>query len=180
MRVTGGDLGGRTLASPKRGDVRPTTDMVREAVFSILGDVSGARVLDPFAGTGALAIEALSRGAAAATLVDLRTETARRNIEELGLDDRAEVVGADTFRWLDRAPEAAFDLVLCDPPYALSDPKSSRLAALLPRALAPGGRLVIESFAGGPIELDLPVVREREYGDTLIRIHQGREDGGEA
>ena len=88
LRITGGELGGRRIRVP-RGDVRPTTERVREAIFSILGDVAGARVLDLFCGSGALAIEALSRGAAEATLVDTRPATARGNLEALGLAERA-------------------------------------------------------------------------------------------
>ena len=93
LRITAGELGGRRIRVPKgaRG-LRPTTERVREAVFSILGDISGTRVLDLFSGSGALAIEALSRGASEATLVDTRPATARRNLESLDLSDRAEVV----------------------------------------------------------------------------------------
>ncbi len=89
MRVIGGEYGGRTLVAPRGRGTRPTSDRVREAVFSILGDVAGARVLDLFAGSGALAIEALSRGASAATLVDSSAAAvlaARRNLEALGLE----------------------------------------------------------------------------------------------
>ena len=100
LRVVAGELGGRRLSRPPRRSaaVRPTADRVREALFSILGDVEGATVLDLFCGTGALAIEALSRGAAGAALVDTRTALARRNVAELGLGDRCEVVA------LGRAP----------------------------------------------------------------------------
>src|SRR5512138_3126382 len=114
LRITGGELGGRRIQAPKGGKLRPTTERVREAVFSILGDVSGARVLDLFSGTGALAIEALSRGAAEAVLVDTRPAGARRNLEALGLADRAETVRADALRFLRRAERSTYDLVLCD------------------------------------------------------------------
>jgi 16S rRNA (guanine966-N2)-methyltransferase len=100
LRVVAGELKGRRLASPPRrsADVRPTSDRAREALFAILGDVSGARVLDLFAGTGALAIEALSRGAASAVLVDSDSRLARRNVEGLGLSDRCEFVRSDAQR----------------------------------------------------------------------------------
>src|SRR5262249_46787281 len=102
LRVSGGELRGRRLQVPKRG-VRPTTGKVREAIFSILGDVRGARVLDLFCGTGALAIEALSRGATKATLVDTHPAVARRNLESLDLTDRADAVRTDAARFLRRA-----------------------------------------------------------------------------
>src|SRR5215218_7929078 len=111
VRVSGGELRGRRLQVPKKG-VRPTTEKVREAVFSILGDVAGARVLDLFCGSGALAIEALSRGAAEATLVDTRPATARRNLEALGLAERGRTIRSDAARFLRHAEASSFDLVL--------------------------------------------------------------------
>ena len=135
LRVSGGELRGRRLAGPRRGsEMRPTTERVREAVFSILGDVGGARVLDLFCGTGALGLEALSRGAANAVLVDSDPALAQRNVEELELGDRAEVVRSDALLWLDRAPESSFDLVLCDPPYGLIPSLSDQLDEPLRRA----------------------------------------------
>lgn len=171
MRVVAGELGGRRLASPARGaDVRPTSDRVREAIFSILGDISGARVLDLFCGTGALAIEALSRGATEATLVDTDTRPAGRNVSALGLGDRAETVRADARGFLRRGGPR-YDLVFCDPPYRLADRLGPELDQLLRPRLATGARVITESAAGRPLELGLPPVRERTYGDTVIRVH---------
>src|SRR6202789_2492879 len=103
MRVIAGEYRGRPLVAPRGQATRPTSDRVREALFSILGDaVTGARVLDLFAGSGALAIEALSRGAASATLVDSATtaiEAIRRNLQALGIE--AEVVRRPALRWLE-------------------------------------------------------------------------------
>lgn len=172
LRITGGELGGRRIRVPRRG-VRPTTDRVREAIFSILGDVAGARVLDLFCGSGALAIEALSRGAAEATLVDTRPATARRNLEALGLAERARTVRSDAARFLRRAEASSFDLVLCDPPYRLADRLAGDLDPLIRRALANGGRVMVETSPDRPLPLGLPLVTERGYGDTLIRIHGG-------
>jgi 16S rRNA (guanine966-N2)-methyltransferase len=172
LRITGGELGGRRIRVP-RGDVRPTTERVREAVFSILGDVAGARVLDLFCGSGALAIEALSRGAAEATLVDTRPATARRNLEALGLAERARTVRSDAARFLRHAEASSFDLVLCDPPYRLADRLAGDLDPLIRRALANGGRVMVETSPDRPLPLGLPLVTERGYGDTLIRIHGG-------
>ena len=170
MRIVSGELGGRRLAAPPGEGVRPTTDRVREALFSILGDVGGLEVLDLFAGTGALALEALSRGAAAATLVDTDVEPAEANVEALGAGDRCAIVRSDAVRFLRRDP-GSYDLVFCDPPYRLARRFASDLEELLPDRLRPGGRVIVESRAGDPLELGLPLLDSREYGSTAIRIH---------
>jgi 16S rRNA (guanine966-N2)-methyltransferase len=172
MRVVAGDLGGRRLAAPRGDRVRPTADRVREALFSILGDVSDLRVLDLYSGTGALAIEALSRGASAATLVDTDTSTARRNVEALGVGDRCELMRADVLRHL-RRDDREYDLVFCDPPYGLADSLGPKLDPLISPRLSEAGRVIVESDARTPLELTLPVLVERAYGDTLIRVHSG-------
>lgn len=170
MRVVAGELGGRRLLSPPRGSaVRPTPDRVREALFAMLGDVSGDFVLDLYCGTGALAIEALSRGARQAVLVDSATGPAQRNVAALGLEDRAELVRADALDFL-RREQRAFDLILCDPPYRLARRVGPDLETLLFPRLAPAGRLVVESAAREPLDLGRPPRRERRYGDTLLRI----------
>jgi 16S rRNA (guanine966-N2)-methyltransferase len=172
LRITGGELGGRRIRVPRGArDLRPTTEKVREAVFSILGDVTDARVLDLFCGTGALGIEAVSRGAAEATLVDTRPQAARGNVESLGLMERAQVVRADAVRFLRRAEPGSFDLVLCDPPYRLADRLAAELDPLIRAALAPGGRVMVETSPDAPLALSLPLLTERTYGDTLVRVH---------
>jgi 16S rRNA (guanine966-N2)-methyltransferase len=173
VRVVAGELKGRRLVSPPRRSaaVRPTADRVREALFSILGDLEGVTVLDLFCGTGALAIEALSRGAGRATLVDTRTSLARRNVSLLGVEGRCEVVRSDAPRYLRRAA-GRFDLIFCDPPYKLADRLEGELDSLVPGRLAEGGRLIVESATRRPLELSLPLVTERRFGDTLIRIHR--------
>jgi len=178
LRITSGELGGRRIQGPAPGaEIRPTTERVREAIFSILGSVEGARVLDLYCGTGALGIEALSRGASAATLVDTDPELAGENVEALGIGDRVEVVRSDAASFLDRAPNGAFDLVLCDPPYGLPEPISSQLDPLIRRVLAPEGRVVLESSPKQPLAIELPLVRERAYGETLVRVYTA---GGDA
>ncbi len=125
MRVVGGVAGGRRLRAPAGRSIRPTSDRVREAVFNVLtslGGVEGATVVDLFAGTGALGIEALSRGAAHVTFVDrdpVAVAAVRDNLAAVGLaDSPTEVVRADVLRWLEHGrPGRAFDLALCDPPY---------------------------------------------------------------
>lgn len=173
MRIVAGRLGGRPLLAPRGQRVRPTSDRVREAIFSALGDVAGARVLDLFCGTGALALEALSRGAERAVLVDRDTRAATGNIEHLGLGDRALAVKAELPRWLSRAAAselgAPFDLIFCDPPYRLAGRIASTLDQHLPELLAPGGRVIVESPARSPLRLaSLTPVRERRYGGTHV------------
>ena len=157
--------------------VRPTSDRVREAVFSILGEIEEAKVLDLYSGTGALAVEALSRGAERATVVDTHTRLIRRNLRDLGLEERAEVVRADALRYLRRAG-GRFDLIFCDPPYRLADRLERELDSLVPNRLAEGGRLITESATRRPLELTLPLSVERRYGDTMIRVHGRHQENG--
>jgi 16S rRNA (guanine966-N2)-methyltransferase len=171
VRVVAGELGGRRLAAPRGVAVRPTSDRVREALFSILGDVTGLAVLDLFAGTGALAIEAISRGAARATLVDRDPGPARANVEALAIGGRCRIVGEDAARFLDR-DDGQYDLVLCDPPYRLARRLISTLDTSLATVLAPGARVVVESSGEDVVGLAMPLVDERRYGATTIRIHE--------
>jgi 16S rRNA (guanine966-N2)-methyltransferase len=177
MRVVAGRLGGRRLRAPRGRDTRPTSDRVREALFSMLGPLDGARVLDLYAGSGALAIEALSRGAASATLVerDARAiKVIRANLDALGLGpEEARVVHATAAAALQDASARgdAYDLVLLDPPYRDAPALGRDLSRALPALLAPDARVVAESDRRAPLALGLPVLRERRYGDTLICIH---------
>jgi 16S rRNA (guanine(966)-N(2))-methyltransferase RsmD len=167
MRVIAGELGGRQLLAPRGWKVRPTSERVREAIFSALGErVAGAEVLDLYTGTGALAIEALSRGAARATLVDHDTRPALGNVANLGLGERARLVRGDVARWLEKAEaEDGFDLIFVDAPYRLAGRVTEELNTHLPRLLAAGGRAVVESGAGSPLRIDsLRSLRQRRYG----------------
>ncbi len=177
MRVISGEFRGRRLLAPRGWKVRPTSDRVREAIFSALGEISpGTRVLDLYCGTGALGIEALSRGAGHAVLVDRDTRAALGNVERLGLRDRVELVRADVGRWLAQEPgPAAFELVFVDAPYRLADRVGSELNTYLPRLLVQGGRAVVESGAGSPLRLDsLERLRQRRYGAAEVSFY-GRE-----
>ena len=182
LRVIAGDLKGQHLVAPRGWKVRPTSDRVREAIFSALGEkIEGASVLDLYCGTGALAIEALSRGAARAILVDRDDRPARGNVERLGLGERAELIRSDVGRWLAaRAEEpraGRFDIVFIDAPYRLADRVGQELDTHLPRLLAPGGRAVIESAARGPLRLEsLEGLRERRYGGTDVSFYGRKED----
>jgi len=180
MRVIAGELKGQRLVAPRGWKVRPTSDRVREAVFSILGDrVECARVVDLYCGTGALAIEALSRGAASAVLVDRDTRPALGNVQRLGLEERAELVRADVGRWLAQvsASSAAgkFDLVFVDAPYRLADRVTQDLNTHLPQLLAEGGRAVVESGARRPLQVDsLEPLRQRRYGAADVTVYGAR------
>ena len=178
MRVIAGRWGGRRLQAPPGDAVRPTSDRVREALFSVLASrVPGARVLDLFAGSGALGIEALSRGAASATFVDSAAPALKALNANLGtLGAEAEVRRQDALRFLGGASADGreYDLVFLDPPYRLAGRLGGELSAILPAVLAPGGLAIAESDRREPLDLGLPLLDERRYGDTLIRIHGPR------
>ena len=177
MRVVAGAFRGRPLRAPPGRGTRPTSDRVREALFSILGPLDGARVLDLFAGSGALGIEALSRGAAEAVFVESDPAAAaviERNLEAVG-GPPARVVRRDAVRWLrGRPPGERFDLVFLDPPYSSARRVARPLSELLPGLLADEARVVTESAKRDPLPLDLPLADERVYGDTRIAVHRGR------
>ena len=166
MRVIGGDARGRRLQAPPTSRTRPTTDRVRESVFTALGsriDLEGATVLDLFAGSGAMGIEALSRGAARAVFVDRdrrAVETIRANLGATGLGTRAEVVCSDVSAHLRSVPKIAPDVVFCDPPYAFDE-----WDALLGCLSAP---LVVVESDRPVTPLHWDVVRERRYGTTFV------------
>ncbi|MCK9248919.1 MAG: 16S rRNA (guanine(966)-N(2))-methyltransferase RsmD [Solirubrobacteraceae bacterium] len=178
MRIVAGRLGGRRLLAPPGRDTRPTSDRVREALFSILGPLDGMAVLDLFAGTGALGLEALSRGAATVDFVerDRRAlHVLRANVDALGVgDDAVRVTTGDALRHLRNAAArgAAYDLVLIDPPYRDGDRLGPVLDTGLRPLLRPGARVVTESDRRRPLPLGIAVEDERRYGDTLIRIHR--------
>jgi len=179
MRVIAGELKGQRLVAPRGWQVRPTSDRVREAVFSALGEVGGARVLDLYCGTGALAIEALSRGAGEAVLVDSDTRPALGNVERLGLGERTELVRSDVPRWLGRRVEdpgaARFDLVFVDAPYRLADRVGQELDTHLPALLAAGGRAIVEGAARRPLRIEsLERLRQRRYGATDVSFYGAR------
>lgn len=175
MRVIAGTHRGRPLAPPPGAATRPTADRVREALFSMLGDVTDADVLDLYAGSGALGIEALSRGAASAVFVDSARDAAeavRGNLTALG--ERGEVVCRDALDYLrDVGGQRRFNLVLCDPPYDSAVAVAPSLAELLPAVLYDTSVTVTESDTRMPLELPFPTTRERDYGTTRIVIHRG-------
>lgn len=190
MRISGGEFRGRTLSVPKSGAIRPTQDRVREALFSMLcSEIPGSVFLDLFAGTGAVGLEALSRGAAKAVFV----ECDRRHVEILAKNvssllgpgsPRAEVARADALAWTKSGGRRGFDICFADPPYALV--AESGYAELL-GALASGdvvrkgGLFAGEAGASRVDPAEVPgweLVRDRRYGAARICIWRRREDSG--
>lgn len=175
MRVIAGALGGRRLIAPKGRETRPTSDRVREAMFSSLGDVTGVVVLDLYAGSGALGIEALSRGAASAVFVEhARPALAalRQNLKSLALDARAEVLAVPVSRAIPSLGGRGFGLVLADPPYAQLAEAARELDVLvrLAGAVSSGARLVLEHAArdAPPSIAGIVPNTTRKYGDTAV------------
>jgi 16S rRNA (guanine(966)-N(2))-methyltransferase RsmD len=180
VRITGGELGGRALQVPRGGSVRPTADRVREALFSFVGDLSGAVVLDGYAGTGALGIEALSRGAARAVFLERSARVLRvlrSNLDQLNLGERSEVHRGDAVQALRRLassdPARRFDWAFLDPPYR--GPEARRLLNAIDElsVMAADGRVMVETSRFFPLDPDLMTGRyrrvdERRYGDTVL------------
>lgn len=176
MRVTGGNLRGRRIRVPPGAGVRPTSDRVRESLFGRLGDLDGVRVLDLFAGSGALGIEALSRGASEAVFVERSDAVAavlRANLEGLGLGERAQLLRADAAAGVRRLArqEDRFELALLDPPYRDAAALEQALRALVSSGiLAPRATVMVEASKHAPpmaVE-GLTLVDERRYGDTVL------------
>lgn len=174
MRIIAGSLKGRRLAAPEGLAVRPTSDRLRETLFNILGpSIIGTRVLDGFGGTAAVALEALSRGAAAATVFELAPKAlavARRNIDHCGVSDQCALVRGDFLRTVGHGD---FDLVFLDPPYDPVDLEAALLVGV--SHLAPEGRLVLEHRRSRTSPLEAggrPRVRVLEAGDSALSFYR--------
>jgi 16S rRNA (guanine966-N2)-methyltransferase len=172
MRIIAGDRRGSKLAAPKGDATRPTSDRVREAAYNLIGPVDDACVLDLFAGSGAMGLEALSRGARRCVFVESDRAACRAihdNLEKLGFTG-ALVLQKDAFQALLEQRGRAYDLVLVDPPYTSWPDLELRLAEALPRALAPAGLLVVETSANVEPELPFERVTSRRYGSARITL----------
>ncbi len=178
MRIVGGRFRGRSLTGPKTMAVRPTSDRLRETIFNVLAHayddpVEGARVLDLFAGTGALGLEALSRGAAYALFVDDSAEgrgLVRGNIDTLGVAGITKVFRRDATRLGPAHPNAPFSLVFCDPPYGRDLAPAALASAIEGGWLTAGALVVVEEAADAAVALPSPLalLEERAYGDTKV------------
>ena len=174
MRVIAGDYRGRRLQAPPGAATRPTSDRVREAAFMLAGPVDGADVLDLFAGSGAMGLEALSRGAERATFVEGDARAAaviQKNLDKLRLTG-ARIVRADATRALaaEAAAGAKYDLVLVDPPYDSYDSLQPMLARYLPTLLADDGIVLVETSKRMQPELPLELVKSRTYGSARVSV----------
>jgi 16S rRNA (guanine966-N2)-methyltransferase len=182
MRIVGGDLRGRPLAAPRDRAIRPTTDRTREAVFNVLAHrfpekLAGARVLDLFAGTGALGLEALSRGAAYALFIEESAEgrgLIRTNVEAFGLTGRTKIFRRDATALGEAGTVAPFGLLFADPPYGKGLGERALQSARAGGWLAPGALCVVEEKAAAPFDpgKGFTLLDERGYGETAIRFLQ--------
>jgi 16S rRNA (guanine966-N2)-methyltransferase len=173
VRIIAGTHRGSRIAAPKGLATRPTGDRVREAAFNLIGPVDGASVLDLYAGSGAMGLEALSRGAASVTFVEsdrAACRTISENLEKLKLTG-ARVVCADAV-WTLRQDPRAYELVLVDPPYEQWGELEPKLGEHLPRVLAPDGVLVVETGARTEPSLPLPVRTSRRYGSARLTVFE--------
>jgi 16S rRNA (guanine966-N2)-methyltransferase len=173
VRIIAGSKRGSRIAAPKGLSTRPTGDRVREAAFNLIGPVDGATVLDLFAGSGAMGLEALSRGAASVTFVESDRDACRtisRNLEKLGLTG-ARVDCADAVWALRREPRT-YDLVLVDPPYEQWPELEPRLAERLARVLSPGGLRLVETGARTEPALPLAQRTSRRYGSARLTLFE--------
>jgi 16S rRNA (guanine966-N2)-methyltransferase len=175
VRIIAGTRKGHTIHAPKGRDTRPTSDRVRENVFNLVGPVDGAAVLDLYAGSGSLGLEALSRGAARAVFVENDRDAVRaidQNLDKLRLS--ATVLRQDALTAL--ATEAGmgrkYDLVLVDPPYDMYSALQPQLARYLPAVLADDGLLVVETDARVEPALQLPQRTTRKYGQARITVYE--------
>ena len=179
MRVIAGTLGGRILKTVKDLSIRPTTDRAKQVIFDVLAtrvDLTDARVLDLFAGSGSLGLEALSRGAAHVTFVEqagTSIDALQANVRALQVSDRIEVVRADVFRYLKGNP-FAFDVVFADPPYKLDTITSLPDVIGHSGAIKPGGWMVMEHSSFTPMEPDASLfeIIRKELGQTIVLILQ--------
>jgi 16S rRNA (guanine966-N2)-methyltransferase len=178
VRVIAGERKGFRLDAPRGEETRPTSDRLREALFSILGGVDDLAVLDAFAGSGALGLEALSRGAGTADFCDTQAAALRAlrdNIERLGYRDRARVRRQDARRRMaaDHDAGITYELILIDPPYRMLPALQKHFALHLPALLVPDGLVTIESpGAAGPLDLPLAIETTRLHGDVRLTVYR--------
>ena len=191
MRVAGGEFGGRMLKTPKTGELRPTQDRVREALFSMLApELPGADFLDLFAGTGAVGIEALSRGAASATFVErdrrhlaVLSENLAATVGRVGRGGSARTVAADVYVWASGYSGPGFSIAFADPPYALGEERgyAQFLATLAARGVVRAGGLFVAEMTAVQHPEETPgweLLRDRTYGKTRLCIwRRGASDG---
>lgn len=172
MRVIAGSIGGLPFESPKSFKTHPMSEKIRGAIFNMLGDVSGLHILDAFAGSGALAIEAISRGAVSAIALDSDVGAARiiaQNAQKLGIGKELSVVQAPIHSWISTQSAAQFDLIFADPPY--NNPQLQSVAELV-QVLKDSGLLIV-SLPSQQVTFQIPtmnIVRQKDYGEAHITV----------
>ena len=182
MRIISGRLGGRLLQSPRNNITHPMSEKIRGAIFNALGDITDLTFFDPFAGTGACSFEALSRGAAHATLIDANTEsfkTILQNSKDTGLDDSITAIRGNCSGWSNNNKNALFDIVLSDPPYKAKDIDIA-LAFKMARHCKPNGLFVLSvpPTQKDTVELrasqqpTLELISQKTYGDASIWFYR--------
>jgi 16S rRNA (guanine966-N2)-methyltransferase len=175
MRIIAGSRKGHSIQAPRGTDTRPTSDRVRENVFNIVGPLDGAKVLDLYAGSGAMGLEALSRGAARAVFVerdDAAARTIEQNLDKLRLQGTVLRRDAVTALAGEAGAGRKYDLVLVDPPYDMYTDLQPQLARYLPAVLSENGVLVVETGARVEPELPLPQRTSRKYGSARITVYE--------
>jgi len=180
VRIVAGSRKGARIFAPRGLHTRPTGDRVREAVFNLVGPVDGATVLDLYAGSGAMGLEALSRGAESVVFVESDRDacrTIKRNLEKLRLDS-AEIVCHDALAFL-AAERRSFDLILVDPPYDVVESVAVRLAQYLPAVLAENGLVALESSTRDEPQLPpLEIRTSRRYGSARVTLYESESVDG--
>jgi len=175
MRIIAGSRRGHTIVAPRGLETRPTSDRVRENVFNLVGPLDGAAVLDLYAGSGAMGLEALSRGAARAVFVESDRDAIRaieRNLEKLRLAGTLLRQDAITALATESGTGRKYDLVLVDPPYGMYPDLQPQLARYLPAVLAQDGLLVVETDVRVEPELPLPLRTSRAYGNARVTVYE--------
>ena len=180
MRIIGGEYKSRSIAMPRGVEMRPTQDKVREALFNILGDISGKKVLELFAGSGAFGIEAISRGAGSVTFVDNNfrcIQTIKSNLASLGVPaSMYSVIRADALKFPAKVAQGSekYDIIFLDPPYYRDMAKKCLISIDSCDIVTPTGMIIVEHFKKDALEVAeferLVFVDERRYGDTVITI----------
>lgn len=174
LRIITGNLGGRQFNSPSGNVTHPMSEKIRGALFNILGDIEGLTVFDTFAGSGAVAFEAISRGAKHAFLVDLdktAIRTIKENVEELGIEDKVTVMQSNVKGWSNNNTDKQFDIVVCDPPY---DTVLEMVIQKLARHVAPNGSLVVSWPSHEPIPIieNMELLRHKTYGNATLAFYR--------